>query len=383
MGYASYTHYYPDTFGRVDVLAARYDKAQGGFGNPVIISDRSLGDVTYINNDARLLVSGIGSAIAIFEQYDAHIYGQVGGGPSNFYLSRYEVSPPPNQPPTANAGADQTVTEGDPVVLDGSASSDPEGNLSSYLWIQTSGPAVTLTNPTSAVASFTAPSVTLDTDFGFELTVTDDIGQSATDAVIITVAIPVNNPPIANAGIDQTVTEGDAVTLDGSASSDPEGNLVSYKWVQTSGPAVTLTNPTGAIASFTAPAVTLNTDLTFELTVIDDIAQTGTDSITITVQPIGGGGDTTPPVTTGTFNRSVNKGAPVFDITLSANEPATTYFRVTGQGTVTAGGTDTTAWQIYTGLVTVDIAKRGTANFDYYSVDTAGNAEATRTEVLQ
>jgi len=53
--------------------------------------------------------------------------------------------------------------------------------------------------------------------------------------------------------------------------------------------------------------------------------------VDITVQPVGGGGDTTPPVTTGTFDRSISKGKPVFDITLTPNEPATTWFRLTGQ----------------------------------------------------
>ncbi|MGB5177936.1 MAG: PKD domain-containing protein, partial [Gammaproteobacteria bacterium] len=354
--------------------AVRYEKAQSSFAAPVLISDSGLGDVsstwTEVNSD--------GTAVAIFQQYDVGY-----SGTSNRYIARFAVPAPVNQLPMANAGPDQTIAESNVVSLDGSASSDPEGNLVSYQWVQTSGPAVTLTNPTSAIASFSAPAVAQDTDFGFELTVTDGIGQTATDSVVITVAIPVNNPPTANAGPDQTVTEGDAVTLDGSASSDPEGNLTSYQWVQTSGPSVTVNNASSAIASFTAPAVTQNTILTFDLTVSDEIAQTGTDSVTITVQPVGGGGDTTPPITTGTFNRSTNKGAPVFDITLSANEPATTHFRVTGQGTVSAGGTDTTAWQIYTGQITVDVAKRGTANFDYYSVDTAGNIEATLTEVLQ
>jgi hypothetical protein len=58
-------------------------------------------------------------------------------------------------------------------------------------------------------------------------------------------------------------------------------------------------------------------------------------------------------------------------------------FRLTRQGTVSGGGSNTTAWQIYSGPVTVELAKNGTANFDYYSDDTAGNVETTRTEVLQ
>lgn len=196
------------------------------------------------------------------------------------------------------------------------------------------------------------------------------------------VPAPVNQPPVANAGTDQTVTEGGTVSLNGSASNDPEGNLVSYQWTQTSGPAVTLTNATSAIATFTAPAVSQNTDLVFALTVTDGVGQTGSDSITITVQPQGGG-DTTPPVTTSSLTRTVNKGKVSFGITLSANEPSTTWFRLTGQGTVTGGGANTTAWQVYSGPVTVTLSKNGTASFDYYSVDTAGNTEATHTEVLQ
>ena len=42
-----------------------------------------------------------------------------------------------------------------------------------------------------------------------------------------------------------------------------------------------------------------------------------------------------------------------------------------------------TDWQVYTGPISVAVDKSGTASFDYYSVDTAGNTEATRTEVLQ
>jgi hypothetical protein len=146
---------------------------------------------------------------------------------------------------------------------------------------------------------------------------------------------------------------------------------------------MTLNNASSAVANFIAPAVTQNTVLQFELTVTDAAVQSATDTVTITVQPVGGGGDTTPPVTTGTFTRTTSQGKAYYAITLSANEPATTHFRLTGQAHITAGGADSTAWQVYTGLISVAVNKNGTASFDYYSVDSAGNTEATKTEVLQ
>jgi hypothetical protein len=193
---------------------------------------------------------------------------------------------------------------------------------------------------------------------------------------------PVNQAPTANAGPDQVVTEGNAVTLNGSGSSDPEGNMVGYQWVQTAGPAVTLNNATSAVANFTSPTVTQNTVLRFTLTVTDNVGKSGADEVMITVQPPGGG-DTTPPVTTGAFTRTTSKGKAYYAITLSVSEPATRHFRLTGQAHVTAGGADSTTWQVYTRPISVAVDKNGTANFEYYSTDTSGNQETTHTEVLQ
>jgi hypothetical protein len=119
--------------------------------------------------------------------------------------------------------------------------------------------------------------------------------------------------------------------------------------------------------------------LTFRLTVIDNAGATAVDDVPVTM--IAASGDATAPVTTLTQVRSRVKGVVYFYLTLTVNEPATTYFRLTGEGIVTSGGTS--AWQTYTDLVKVQLYKSGTAHFDYSSVDTSGNQEATRTEVLQ
>ncbi len=148
------------------------------------------------------------------------------------------VSPAPNQPPSAEAGADQRVIAGATVTLRGTGS-DADGSIARYSWTQTSGPAVALSATDQAVVSFVAPSVSASTALVFRLAVTDDDGAIASDAVTVTVSPVPNQPPSARAGADQIVSEGATVTLRGSAS-DADGTIVSYFWTQISGPTVTL-----------------------------------------------------------------------------------------------------------------------------------------------
>jgi len=89
-----------------------------------------------------------------------------------------------NRAPTANAGADQSVKTGDLVTLDGSASTDPDGDALAYLWRQTGGVAVSFT-PTFSRTTFIAP--TQSGVLTFTLTVTDTGGLSDSDTVVITV----------------------------------------------------------------------------------------------------------------------------------------------------------------------------------------------------
>ena len=193
---------------------------------------------------------------------------------------------PSNQAPTANAGSDQTVNEGDSVSQTGSGT-DSDGTIASFSWSQVSGPSVTLNSSTSATVSFTAPSTNSSTQIVLRLTVTDDDGASGSDTVTITVNTT-NQAPTANAGSDQTADESSTVNLDGSASSDSDGSIASYSWAQTSGNSVSLSGANTATPSFTAPALSVSATLTFELTVTDDRGATDTDTVTITVNPVAG-----------------------------------------------------------------------------------------------
>jgi hypothetical protein len=92
---------------------------------------------------------------------------------------------------------------------------------------------------------------------------------------------PTNNSPVASAGIDQTVFKSEAVQLDGSASNDPDGDQLTYTWVQQSGPAVTLSSASSARPTLTAP-VTAG-QIVLALTVSDGTRTSTADSVTIEV----------------------------------------------------------------------------------------------------
>jgi hypothetical protein len=93
-----------------------------------------------------------------------------------------------------------------------------------------------------------------------------------------------NQPPIADAGINQTLYEGTSVTLNGSDSFDADGNINDYSWSQTGGTSVTIYNRTTALASFTAPTVGLGGEtLTFRLTVTDDEGSSSVATTTVNV----------------------------------------------------------------------------------------------------
>ena len=199
-------------------------------------------------------------------------------GHVNSAADSVDIIIPANQPPVANAGNTQNVAGGAAVSLDGSASSDPDGDPLNFFWTQISGPPVTLTGSNSATPSFVAPASTSNVQtLVFRLTVADPFDASNSSTVDIIIAA--NQPPIADAGPDQSVAGNSNVTLDGSGSSDPEGDPINYSWVQTGGPAVTLNNSSSVGPNFAAPAGNAtNQTLTFQLTVNDN-----------TSRPVGGG----------------------------------------------------------------------------------------------
>lgn len=179
--------------------------------------------------------------------------------------------------PIANAGNDQNVQTGQNVSLNGSNSTGTAPLQ--FQWTQSSGTNVTLNNANTSAPSFTAPNQV--GALVFTLTVTDGSGQSNSDNVTVNVMAGGNQAPTANAGADQSVNGGEAVQLDGSGSSDPDNDPLTFAWTQTAGSSVALSGETTANPTFTAPLSTET--LTFQLTVSDGNGGADTDSVNVTV----------------------------------------------------------------------------------------------------
>ena len=192
-----------------------------------------------------------------------------------------------NEPPEANAGADQTVDEGSVVTLDGTGSLDIDDGIAAYSWVQISGPAVALSDPASPQPGFTAPNAGPEgASLTFNLTVTDMGGLQDTDSSIVNISWE-NAPPTAVVAEEYIeINSGTTVTLDGSASTDADDGIVSYQWIQVGGVPVTLSAPGSAVTTFTAPETDqYGSNLIFTLTVTDAGGLQSTANCSVYIAP--------------------------------------------------------------------------------------------------
>jgi len=200
-----------------------------------------------------------------------------------------------NSPPVADAGNDQSVFRNSMVVLDGSATYDPEGDPITYLWIQTAG----LPMPMFGSNTSTPLVVTyLSGFYTFLLTAYDDRGGISTDITNVTVT---NRPPTADAGPDISVAKRTLVILDGFGSSDPDSDFLSYDWIQTGGSPVTLYGMDTPNPTFMPVTAGLRT---FRLTVDDGDNGVDNDSVQVNVTNL-------EPIASAGSDMTVRKNTPV------------------------------------------------------------------------
>jgi hypothetical protein len=244
-------------------LAFAWDFVQLPVGSGAVLIGAQTAQPTFLADVAgtyvaRLVVDvGLASAVSTTT---IHVYG---GG---------------NLPPIPDAGSNFSAQLGDSIFLDGSASYDPEGQPLTYSWVLGSRPpgsTATLQGANTVSPDFVGDVVGF---YVVNLHVHDGVLQSL---VADRVRIEVADCPAANAGVDQTVSAGDTVQLDGSGSCNPEGQQISYFWTFTSVPLGSLAVLGGentVVPTFVADA---EGSYVVELVVFDGIDLSQPDAVTI------------------------------------------------------------------------------------------------------
>lgn len=186
---------------------------------------------------------------------------------------------PANTPPVADAGRDQTALLSQTVTLDATASTDVDGQRLRHYWQIESAPAgstSTLSHPNAV-----RPTLFIDAEGTWEIRLWVDDGAAVSEPATVRIST-VNSAPVADAGPDKVVTPGTQVTLDGSGSSDVDGDPLGYAWSLTdtpAGSAAALETPDELRTSF---MVDLAGTYIAQLTVSDGLISSAPDTVTVT-----------------------------------------------------------------------------------------------------
>lgn len=275
-----------------------------------------------------------------------------------------------NISPTANAGADQTITlPVNKVTVNGSGN-DPDGTIVSYKWNKISGPSLfTILNADKEITEITG---LVQGVYIFELTVMDNRGATATSTLKITVNEAANKTPSANAGPDKIITlPVNSTTLSG-AGSDEDGSIVSYKWSKIKGPSSF--NIVSSDAAVTDVTNLVEGVYEFQLEVKDNKDAIGADIVKVTVNPAP--------------NKSPKANAgPDRTIILPVN-----YTSLSGSGTDEDGTISSYLWTKISGPSTFNIVNAAspvtdvtnlTAGIYEFQIKVTDNKGATATSVMK
>ena len=159
-----------------------------------------------------------------------------------------------NAAPVANAGVNQNVVIASTVTLDGTASTDANNDSLSYKWVLQSKPATS--SATLAAATSAKPTFKADVAGTYVATLVVSDGKANSELAAVSIlASATNLAPVAKPGVNQSVVTGTKVSVDASASSDPNGDSITYRWsllFKPAGSTATLSSATTASATFTA-----------------------------------------------------------------------------------------------------------------------------------
>ena len=204
------------------------------------------------------------------------------GGNTDVGTRVVEVVDSPNAPPVARAGPDVEVSEGGPVTLDGSRSTDLDDVDLEYLWAQVPGPTVLLSGADSDVASFDAPRVPDPVTLTFTLTVSDGV-DSSSDQVTVVILDDRNDSPVLQDVPSQMADELETISFQADAT-DVDGNDLRFSLGDGDRPRGASITPDGAFRW--TPAQSQADIYMLNVTVSDGDGGTGSQKVQVTVNNI-------------------------------------------------------------------------------------------------
>lgn len=204
-----------------------------------------------------------------------------------------------NTPPIARANGPYTGRGGTPVQFSSTGSSDPDGSIASYAW--------TFGDGASAAGATPSHTYTTAGTYTARLTVTDNLGATASDQATVTIIANNNQSPVARITGPTTGTVGATLTFSGSTSSDADGTIAGYAWDFGD-------TQTGSGASVTHAFATAGS-YTVRLTVTDNQGATNSAQQAVVITN-GGGGNQTPFLWKNEFG-TMNPTTKEVDLTIS------------------------------------------------------------------
>lgn len=231
-------------------------------------------------------INSSGGSAARIVYFDMVAHGKATPTTFESIIGLTAAPPAPNQPPIVSVGANASYPSLTTTFPLDATATDPEGQSMTYLWTQTAGTGVTLSNSTTRNATVTG--ATDNSTYSFQFRATDAQGAITTVSKSVTIAAA-NVPPTVTMGVNQSLSQGATTGTITATAADSDGTLASGTWSQLSGPNTAgITSPNDASPGSSSTGLTglITGTYTFKYQVVDNSGAIASGTVNVTVPAV-------------------------------------------------------------------------------------------------